>query len=341
MTEIVTLLLIGFSVLAAAVLLLAYLAFLPGMNKTALGRIACAALLGDLAGLQLFHLDHLRRGTDLIDAPAYALLLLLAPPAFYFFSREVLQPDLELDVFDLVHLLPLALAAVFPPATLAPVAFFIGTGYALWFTRVVYGMRGQRGRFRVEMLFFSLFAMQALLVLVFGLSLPYIDPGVFYVVYANLIGVALLLVVAALIVFPDLLSDISEAAIATYAASTLANVDVERMVAELNRLMDEEKLYENESLSLASVAGTLGIGAHQLSELVNTRFGVGFSRFIRERRVAAAKQMLVQHAEASILSVSLSTGFRSQSNFYAAFREIAGETPGNFRRKALGARSDS
>lgn len=341
MIEAVTMLLIGFSVCSAAVLALAYLAFLPGMQKTVTGRVACTALLGTLAGLQLFHLDYLRHGTALIEQPAYAVLLLMAPPAFYFFSREVLVPEYRQGGFDLVHFAPLALAAVFPPATLAPIAFFIGTGYAFWFTRVVFGLRAQRSRFRVEMFFFSLFAVQAVLVLITGLSLPHIDPGLFYLVYANLIGAALLLVVAALIVFPDLLGDISDAAIAAYASSTLANLDVDALAHELERLMAEEKLYEDESLSLNAVAGALDIGAHQLSELVNTRFDTGFSRYVRQHRVEAAKRLLVAQADASILSVSLSTGFRSQSNFYAAFRELVGQSPGAWRKQALGSAQDS
>ena len=99
--------------------------------------------------------------------------------------------------------------------------------------------------------------------------------------------------------------------------------------------MTTQKVYQNEDLSLASLAAELGLSGHQLSELVNARLGVGFSRYVRERRVEAAKKLLVSAPSQSILSVSLDTGFRSQSSFYAAFKEITGQSPGDFRDSAV------
>jgi len=48
---------------------------------------------------------------------------------------------------------------------------------------------------------------------------------------------------------------------------------------------------------------------------------------VRQHRVAAAQAMLRAEPDASVLSVGLSVGFTSQSNFYAAFREIVGSVP--------------
>lgn len=47
--------------------------------------------------------------------------------------------------------------------------------------------------------------------------------------------------------------------------------------------------------------------------------------------------MLLAEPEASVLSVGLAVGFASQSNFYAAFREVTGEVPGRYRRRGAGA----
>jgi transcriptional regulator GlxA family with amidase domain len=97
-------------------------------------------------------------------------------------------------------------------------------------------------------------------------------------------------------------------------------------------MMDDEQAYTDESLNLSRLAKALGLSPHQLSELVNTRFGVGFSRFVREHRIAAAQRMLLAEPDASVLSVGLAVGFTSQSNFYAAFREITGDVPGRYRQ---------
>jgi len=86
---------------------------------------------------------------------------------------------------------------------------------------------------------------------------------------------------------------------------------------------------------LSSLAEQVGVSGHQLSEMVNTRLGVGFSKYVRDCRVEAAKALLVAAPSQSILSISMDTGFRSQSAFYAAFKEATGQSPGDYRKARL------
>jgi AraC-like DNA-binding protein len=330
--QIITLLIIGFSVCAAVILLPAYLFFLLNMRKTIAGKFACASLLLALSGLQLYHFGYLLLGIgDLFDHRAYVLLLLIAPPTFYFFSRELLLPDPGWSVWQLLHVIPVALGFFLPVGVVVPIAFAIGAAYAVWFARVAYGMRRHIGRFQFEMFFFGLFAVLAVLILILFILVPYIDASTFYIAYANFTGAALLLIVAALIVFPEMLDDITDVASDAYANSTLNDVDVTAMVGRLEQAISGDKLYENEDLNLKMLADTVGLSGHQLSELINTHFGMGFSRLVRERRIAEAKRLLSQDKNISILSISMATGFRSQSNFYAAFRDNTGMSPGKYR----------
>src|SRR5690606_5142405 len=101
----------------------------------------------------------------------------------------------------------------------------------------------------------------------------------------------------------------------------------------LKQLLEQEHIYRDENLSLATLAELLGISSHQTSELINTQFDQGFSRLIRHYRVEEARRQLIDEPRASVLSIGLAAGFSSQSNFYAAFREITGETPGQFRKR--------
>lgn len=330
-----TLLIIGFSVFTAAILLIAYLFFLDNMQKTIAGKLACAALLVALSGLQLYHMDYLLLGAEhLFDNRVYVLLLLITPPAFYFFSRELLLPDSGRSVWQVLHVMPVISGIFLPVNIVAPVAFAIGAGYSIWLARVVYGMRRHVGRFRFEMFFFGFFAVIAVLVLVLFVLVPYLDASVFYIAYANFTGIALFLIAAALIVFPEMLNDITDVARITYAKSTLNDVDVDAKVRELEQAMSAEKLYQNENLNLKMLAEAVGLSGHQLSELINSQFGMGFSRYVRDRRISEAQRLLSGDKDASILSISMSTGFRSQSNFYAAFKDIAGMSPGQYRDTA-------
>ena len=323
---------IGFSVVAAAVLLVAYLFFIRDMRKTPSSMLACTLLLLSLVTLQLAHWHFLHTGAELFEYRWYVAALLFTPPAFYFFSRELLQPDTRPALSDLVHFLPISLSFTIPTSYVVPLALTIGAGYTIWIVRVVIGIRRQVRRFWFEVFFFSFFALLAVVVLALAIASPMLSTSVFYFAYANMTGLAFSLVVGALISFPELLSDISAAAERAYASSTLRNIDTEQRLADLERVMREDRIYQNENLNLSLLAEALDLTPHQLSELINTRFDVGFSRFIRERRVAEAKRLLKEDRSASVLSISLTTGFKSQSNFYTAFKEITGKSPGEFRK---------
>ena len=333
MTGTVVTLLIGFSIVALAILLCAYLGFFEEVQKTALGKLACTVLCTGLAALQLGHLHYLRAGADLLSSTHYLALLFVVPPAFYFFSRDILLPGREPAARDLLHGLPALGLVLLPASWIPPMAFAVGAGYSLWLARIVYGMRRHVGRFRFEMFFFGMFALVAVAVLILVVAMRWTGPGLFYLAYATSIGFALMLVTAALLVFPGILTDISDAAKLSYANTTLKGVDVAAKRQLLDRLMGSDKLYRNEGLSLATLAEAVDLSSHQLSELINTQFGVGFSRYVRERRVEEAKRVLREDRRSSALSIGMMCGFGSQSNFYAAFKEVTGESPAAFRKR--------
>ncbi len=325
---------VGFSILAAPVLLIAYLFFLRDMEKSLVGRVACVGLLGSMLGLQIYHLLFLHTGAEPFTYRAYMLLLLATPPAFFFFSREVLVPRSTRSPLHVLHLVPLAASPFLPIEWIPPVSFVLGAGYSIWFAMYVFGLRRHVHRYLFELFFFCFFAVLAITMLVLATSARAIGNEVFYLTYALFTGASFVLVVAAMIWFPEILEDIADAAHLAYASTTLRSIDVDTKLAELDRAMNQDRIYENENLSLAMLADALDLSPHQLSELINTRFGYGFSRYVREQRIAAARNLLRDDASASVLSIGLATGFRSQSNFYAAFREITGVSPGAWRKQA-------
>ena len=330
-----SLLLVGFSIFSCLILLVAYLWFLPDMRKTSISKWACFFLLSGLMTLQYAHGLFFSQYIPLVEHRAYGILLTLIPPSFYFFSRSILfvQEHNTLRWHDCIHLLPVLIAVFFPISYLPAFAFCFGTGYTFWFAKAVYQMRNHTRRFHYELFFFGLFAVMALGALVLGLLLPTINPSVFYTAYANAISIALLLIVAALIFFPELLSDILLVSELAYAKSRLNDVDVDTKLLELEKLVVLDKHYQHEDLSLTGLAELMDLTSHQLSELVNTHIGYGFPRYLREQRVKQAQRLLVSEPNSSILAISMETGFKSQSNFYTAFKEITGISPGRYRKE--------
>jgi len=313
-----------------------YLFFMPNMKKTAASKLACLVMLFSLSLIQIAHYFYFNQGVDLLSSRIYGGLLTLIPSAFFFFGREVLYPKVEYHWYECLHALPFVMTLFFIPIEFSPVlAFVVGSAYTIWFTWVVFSLRHGRQRFKFEMFFFGLFALMAVFALLLGLALPFIDNGIFYTSYSNAIAIAVLLIVLALLIFPELLTDILLVAELAYAKTKLQGIDVMAKRQALEGLMDVDKLYQNEDIKLATIADTLELSVHQLSELINTEYGFSFPRFIREYRVNAAKKLLLADKKVSILAISMETGFKSQSNFYAAFNETTGMSPGKYRKQNL------
>ncbi|WGO99536.1 helix-turn-helix domain-containing protein [Saccharophagus degradans] len=328
----ITLLNIGFSVIAALIVFFAYVLYIPSLNKRWQAITACAALLMGLCGLQLAHLQFLQTGAMPLLNSAYLFAIFFVPPNFYLFSRAILFSDRPFKLFHLLHFVPICLVFVAKQYPLVPlVAFILGAGYSVWLASVIYRLKAVRRGFKLEFFFFSLCAAVAFVVLMFGLFATYYQTSNFYFVYANGIALGFILVVATLLANPNAIENLAEAVKLSYANTTLGNVAVSAKLEQLTQLMEQKQLYQDENLSLAMLAQELGLSSHQLSELINTHFEMNFSRYIRKQRVEAAKRILTRDAQASILSISMEVGFKSQSNFYAAFKEVTGMSPGQFR----------
>lgn len=324
---------IGFSLCAAVLLFAASVTVYVDAEQSRLSRASGVVLLAGLALLQWMHGQWLQQHAGWASSRAYLALLFVVAAAFFLFFRGALQPKASERTWRIAFYLPALLPLWLPAAVALPLAFVSGTVYAAWLALLAFRLRAQRARFPLELGLFAAHACVAFAVLLFGLASPWLGFDAFVVAYAILIGVGLFGALYLLLRFPDLPARAAEAVASAYAVSTLSRVDREAALARLRKAMDEDQAYLDEELSLARLAAQIDLTPHQLSELVNTAFGVGFSRYVRGHRVEAAKRMLVDEPDASVLSIGLAVGFTSQSNFYAAFRELTGEVPGRYRRR--------
>lgn len=110
-----------------------------------------------------------------------------------------------------------------------------------------------------------------------------------------------------------------------------------RAYESLSALMDAG-VWKEEGLTVASLAGKVGVPEHQLRALINGQLGFrNFSAFLNERRLGAAKAALADPAQArrQVLQIALDVGFGSIAPFNRAFKEATGMTPTEFRRASL------
>ncbi len=219
-----------------------------------------------------------------------------------------------------------------------PLALAMGTTAALHLSVLVVRLRAMRRWFVLELKVLALFALMALAVAAAGVLAPGgLGWDGYAWTYATLIALGFGLVGWLLLAVPDLVPKTREAVAVAYAQSTLRRVDRGAMAARLRQVFEEDQVHRAETLSLVTVSELLGLSAHQLSELVNTEFGMGFPRLVRHYRVQTAQRMLVDEPRASVLSVGMASGFNSQSSFYVAFKEQVGEVPGAYRQWMLAA----
>lgn len=330
--DLISILVAGFSVVSAAILYFTYAFLMQFPHKSWHSLLSGALLMLALAVIQLGHVRYFLEGAAPLASPVYLFALFLVPSMFFFFSRSIILPARPLRPYMVLHLMPLAVPYLVRLEIALPILFLVGTSYSVWLGMLIFALRENRKQFRFELFFFSTLSIVAVFVLVLGFSIPYIDDRFFYVVYANGIGLAYVLSISALIAIPDLIDDLTEAGRIKYSASTLGGIDVDACLQKLQLLMQADHVYRDENLSLTSLAESLELSSQQLSELINTRMGMGFSRYVRERRIEAARRLLMSAPDQSILTIGLDVGFRSQSNFYAAFKEIVGMSPGDYRR---------
>lgn len=326
-----SLLLIGFSVFGAFILASTHFRDEPYRGQLIPQSMGILLLLA-LVGLQLGHFVYLDQHSDFVFGPVYRALLFVVAPAFYLASKPWLEARVDLRPIQLLHLSPVIIAPFLPFSLALPLAFAIGSVYVLWLAKSVYALRKQRSQFQWAFWVLVVAFVLAMGVLMVGLGAPLMSTTLFFELYASAIGMAFLLVNFALGHTPRFLNDVADAVRATYVSSTLEQIDCPMLLKQLEQLMSQQRIYEQTDLTLPILAARLDISPHQLSELINVHLGKGFSRYVREYRVEAAKALLLSKPAMSVLTVGMQVGFSSQSNFYEAFRELAGMTPGQFRK---------
>jgi AraC-like DNA-binding protein len=326
---------IGFSVGAALLLTLAFARIYNDMVLPVQSRIAGYVMLLGLAITQIFHARFLIGLDAQLINRSYVIVLLLQSIGFYWLLLGLLRPSQQAWRKWEWALLPLALliAAFVPLYAAIVLAMVFGIGFTAHLGGLVFKLQAQRRWFLLEFRVLGLFALMAVLIAAASLAVHWLGWRNFAAIYSLLIAVSFALVLYLLLRFPDITSKTQEAVASTYAASTLNSVDCATVVAQIKQLFDVEKIYQDENLSLNKLAELTQLSTHQLSELINTQFDMGFSRLVRRYRVEAAKKMLIDEPRASVLSVGLSVGFTSQSNFYVAFKELTGIVPGQFRKQ--------
>jgi AraC family transcriptional regulator len=86
-------------------------------------------------------------------------------------------------------------------------------------------------------------------------------------------------------------------------------------------------------ISLVDLSAAAGLSRMHFAAQFRTATGVSPHTYILQRRVEAAKQLLLD-AEPAIRHVAFAVGFKSEAHFVNVFRRLVGDPPGRWRRSA-------
>lgn len=110
-------------------------------------------------------------------------------------------------------------------------------------------------------------------------------------------------------------------------------------LARLDEVMGKGEAWRREGLTIGSLAAEIGAPEHRLRRLINDRLGHrNFVAFVNAYRIGEAKRRLADPATArtSISAIAFELGFASLNPFNRAFKEATGQTPSEWRKRALG-----
>lgn len=121
---------------------------------------------------------------------------------------------------------------------------------------------------------------------------------------------------------------------AAYSKSGLSEEKGKQLMDKLRKLMETEKLYTNNELSLRELSDRMEITPHNLTEIINRFAGKNFYDFVNSYRVEEVKRRLKQadSKKLTVLALGMEAGFNSKSTFNSVFKKHTGMTPTEFKQ---------
>jgi ligand-binding sensor domain-containing protein/AraC-like DNA-binding protein len=110
---------------------------------------------------------------------------------------------------------------------------------------------------------------------------------------------------------------------------------VDKLTRKLNHLMEVEKIYKVENISLPSLADKLGTTQHILSQFLNENLKKSFPDFINFYRVEEAKRIIEAPKgwDKKNSFISDEVGFKHVSVFHTAFKKFTQKSPGEYKKE--------
>ncbi|KQM69289.1 hypothetical protein ASE74_04555 [Pedobacter sp. Leaf216] len=102
----------------------------------------------------------------------------------------------------------------------------------------------------------------------------------------------------------------------------------------LQKMISENQIHLDSSISIDKVANLLGISAHYTSQLFSRIHNESFINFINRLRIDHACSLLTNSKDKTIDEIIFMCGFGSKATFNRVFKNLKGSTPSQFRDRS-------
>jgi AraC family transcriptional regulator len=99
-------------------------------------------------------------------------------------------------------------------------------------------------------------------------------------------------------------------------------------------VLDYVEVNLDRPMALADLAAVAGLSVFHFARVFRRSVGQTQHRYVKQRRVDAARRRLAAGTREPIIEVAAACGFASPSHFASAFRRLAGVSPREYRRRA-------
>jgi AraC-like DNA-binding protein len=111
-----------------------------------------------------------------------------------------------------------------------------------------------------------------------------------------------------------------------------------RLAEDLRRLVEQERIFRQEGLTIGVLAQKLAAHEYKVRQLINDQLGFrNFNAFLNHYRIVEAQRLLAdpESRHRNVAEVAYEVGFRSLGPFNKAFKDATGRTPTEFRSARL------
>ena len=117
--------------------------------------------------------------------------------------------------------------------------------------------------------------------------------------------------------------------------NSLSANEIEQLKIKLYKILEFDKPFLDDSLSLTELASQIGISNKQLSELLNQHLKVNFYNLINDYRINEVKRRLENYNsnKETLLGIAFESGFQSKASFNRVFKLKTGLSPSKYLKK--------